>query len=80
MEMKSSLSTSADHMQDLHSEHHHHHHQSNLPLTPPGYEKHASHTNSTNKSRVLMLCGVEVAHESADHALRACFNADFFIT
>lgn len=47
MEMKPSLSTSANQMQDLHTEHHHH--QSNLTLTRPGYEKHASRPNSTNK-------------------------------
>lgn len=49
MEMKPSLSPSANQMQDLHAEHHHHHHQSNLTLTRPAYEKHASHPNSTNK-------------------------------
>lgn len=46
MEMKPSLSTSENQMQDLHAEHHHHHrhhhHQSNLTLARPGYEKHAS--------------------------------------
>ena len=47
MEMKPSLSTSANQMQDLHAEHHHH--QSNLTLTEPAYEKHAWRPNSTNK-------------------------------
>lgn len=52
MEMKPSLSTSANQMQDLHAEHHHH--QSNLTLTQPGYKKKrkkrgASRANGTNK-------------------------------
>lgn len=55
MEMKPSLSTFGNQMQDLDSEHHHHH-QSNLTLTRPGYEKQASQTNSSNKDGLLMSC------------------------
>lgn len=45
MQMKPSLSTSANQMQDLHAEHHH---QSNLTLTRSGYEKHTSRPNGPN--------------------------------
>lgn len=80
MEMKPSYSTSANQMQDLHSEHHHH--QSKLTLTEPGYEKHASHTNSANKDGLLMLCRanrrVEVGVRAAARAF-ACLRT-FFIT
>lgn len=47
MEMKPSLSTSANQMWDPHAERRHHH-QSNLTLTRPAYGKHASCPNSTN--------------------------------
>lgn len=53
MEMKPSLSTFGNQMQDLDSEYHHHH-QSNLTLTRPGYEKQSLQTNSSNKDGLLM--------------------------
>lgn len=56
MEMKPSLSTSANQMQDLHAEHHHH--QSNLTLTQPGYKK----KKKKEAPRVLMALIKTVAN------------------
>lgn len=81
MEMKPSLSTFANQMQDPDSEHHHHH-QSNPALTRAGYEKQASQTNSSNKDGLLMSCRrnprLEVADRAAAHALHVCSEAGFF--
>lgn len=83
MEMKPSLSTFGNQMQDLDSEHHHHH-QSNLTLTRPGYEKQSLQTNSSNKDGLLMSRWsnprVEVRVRAAAHALHVCAKAGFFIT
>lgn len=76
MEMKPSLSASANQMQDLHAEHHHHH-QSNLALTRPGYEKHASCPNSTNNVANVMP-RVEVADGAAAHSEHVCTKGSFF--
>ena len=77
MEMKPSLSPSSNQMQDLHAEHHHHHHQSNLTLTRPAYEKHASRPNSTNKdvANVVLLGGGWWRGQQ-----HVCSEVRFFIT